>query len=195
MARRVEDIELALGIVSGVDWQDPSVVPMPLGDSASIAFGDLRVATYTDNGLIAPTPEIASAVRDAAAAVASGGARVSRAVPEAISEAVDLIPRLRAAEGGASVRSALARAGTERPGPMLRYALDFPTPPPGSLLSDLMSELERVRARMLAFMRDFDAIVCPVSSWCARPSTASSPRRSIAPGATPWSTTSRDGRE
>lgn len=167
MARRVDDIELALGIVCGVDWQDPSVVPMPLGDSGSVALERLRVATYTDNGLIAPKPEIESAVKDAAAAVASGGARVTEAVPEAISDAVDLLPRLRAAEGGAPVRSALARAGTERPGPLLRYALDFPTPPPGSLLSDLMSELERVRARMLAFMRDFDAIVCPVSSWCA----------------------------
>ena len=167
MARRVEDIELALGIVRGVDWRDPSVVPMPLGDSGSVALERLRVATYTDNGLIAPKPEIESAVKHAAAAVASGGARVSEAVPEAISDAVDLIPRIRAAEGGAPVRSALARAGTERPGPLIRYALDFPTPPPGSLLSDLMSELEQVRARMLAFLRDFDAIVCPVSSWCA----------------------------
>ena len=167
MARRVEDIELALGIVCGVDWQDPSVVPMPLGASASISIESLRVATYTDNGLMTPSAEVAGAVNDAANALAEAGASVSRAVPEAIPDAVDLIPRIRAAEGGAPVRSALERAGTARPGPHLRYALDFPDPPPGSVLSELVSELERVRARMLAFMRDFDAIVCPISPWCA----------------------------
>ena len=167
MARRVEDLELALGIVAGIDWQDPGVVPMPLGTSASVALGRLRVATYTDNGLMVPAAEIAGAVDDACAALAAGGVEVVRAVPEAIPDAVGLIPRIRAAEGGAPVRKALERAGTERPGPHLAYALDFPSPPPGNVLSDLLVELDRVRGRMLAFMRDFDAIVCPVSPWCA----------------------------
>ena len=167
MARRVEDLELTLGIVSGPDWRDPSVVPVPLGASSSVALDRLRVATYTDNGLIAPTAEIEGAVRDAAAALAAGGVKVVEAVPEAIPDAVELIPRIRAAEGGAPVRDALVRAGTRRPGPYLAYALDFPAPPPGDVLSNLLGELERVRARMLAFMRDFDAVVCPVSPWCA----------------------------
>ena len=167
MARRVEDIELALGIVSGIDWSDPSVVPMPLGSSTSITLDRLRVATYTDNGLMAPVVEIAEAVNDADAALAAGGVEVVRALPEAIPDAVGLLPRIRAAEGGAPVRYALERAGTTRPSSRLSYALDFPTPPPGNVLSDLMLELDLVRARMLAFMRDFDAIVCPVSPWCA----------------------------
>ena len=167
MARRVEDIELALGIVCGIDWKDPSVVPMPLGASAAVELERLRVATYTDNGLIAPSAEIAGAVNDAAAALAASGIQISHAVPEAIADAVELIPRIRAAEGGAPVRSALERAGTSRSGPHLAYALEFPVPPPGNVLSDLFSELDRVRARMLAFMRDFDAIVCPISPWCA----------------------------
>ena len=167
MARRVEDIELALGIVSGIDWADPSVVPMPLGASTSIALERLRIATYTDNGLMAPSAEIAEAVNAAAAALAAGGVEVVSALPEAIPDAAELIPRMRAAEGGAPVRNALERAGTTRSSSRLAYALDFPTPPPGNVLSDLMVELDRVRARMLAFIRDFDAIVCPVSPWCA----------------------------
>ena len=167
MARRVEDIELALGIVCGIDWKDPSVVPMTLGASGAVELERLRVATYTDNGIIAPSVEIAGAVNDAAAALAESGIQISNAVPEAIADAVELIPRIRAAEGGAPVRRALERAGTARSGPHLAYALDFPAPPPGNVLSDLFSELDRVRARMLAFMRDFDAIVCPISPWCA----------------------------
>ena len=167
MARRVEDIELALGIVSGIDWEDPRVVPMPLGASAAVALERLRVATHADNGLIAPSADIARAVSDAATALAAGGVEVVRAVPEAIPDAVALIPRIRAAEGGAPVRNALERAGTTRPSARLAYALDFPSPPPGNVLSDLMVELDRVRTRMLAFLRDFDAIVCPASPRCA----------------------------
>ena len=167
MARRVEDVELALGIVSVPDGEDPSVVPMPLCGSAALAIDRLRVAAYTDNGLIAPHAEVERAVNDAAAALAEGGVEVVRAVPDAIPDAVVLIPRLRATEGGAPVRSALERAGTVRPGPHLAYALDFPPPPPGNVLSDLLRELEQVRARMLAFLRDVDAILCPISPWCA----------------------------
>ncbi len=167
MARRVEDIELALRIVSGVDWSDPSVVPMALGASDSVTPERLRVATYTDNALVAPTAEIARTVDQAAAALAADGVEVVGARPEAIPDAIALFPRLRAAEGGAPVRYALDHAGTDTPGPHLAYALDFPAPPPGNVLCELMIELDRVRSRMLAFMRDFDAILCPVSPWCA----------------------------
>ena len=167
MARRVEDIELALGIVAGVDWQDPSVIPMPLGASADIELSRLHVATYTDNGLVAPRAEIAGAVNDATGALAARGVEIVDALPEAIPDAIGLFPRMRAAEGGAPVRAALNRAGTTRRSPRLSYALDFPAPPPGNVLSDLMVELDQVRARMLGFMRDFDAIVCPASPWCA----------------------------
>ena len=167
MARRVEDLETALGIVGGVDWADPGVVPMPLGASASVALERLRIATYTDNGLMAPSAEIAGVVSAAAGALAALGVEVVGARPEAIPDAVALIPRIRAAEGGAPVRNALDRAGTTQPSSRLAYALDFPSPPPGNVLSDLLAELDRVRTRMLAFMRGFDAIVCPVSPWCA----------------------------
>ena len=179
MARRVEDIELALGIVSGIDWADPSVVPMPLGASDSVSLERLRVATYTDNGLMAPSEEVAGAVNESAAALAAASVEVVGAVPEAIPDAIELLPRIRAAEGGAPVRYALDLAGTKNPSSRLSYALDFPVPPPGNVLADLMIELGLVRTRMLAFLRDFDAIVCPASPWCA-PEHGFEPERYVA---------------
>ena len=47
MARFVEDLALALPILSGADWQDASVVPMPLADWRSVDVRALRVAFYT----------------------------------------------------------------------------------------------------------------------------------------------------
>jgi hypothetical protein len=46
----VEDLILTLPIISGVDWRDPAIVPMSLGDPAAVELNRLRVAFYTDNG-------------------------------------------------------------------------------------------------------------------------------------------------
>lgn len=49
MARYVEDLALALPIISGPDWRDPAIVPMPLGDPGAIDLKSLRVAVHTCN--------------------------------------------------------------------------------------------------------------------------------------------------
>ena len=74
MARYVEDLALALPIISGVDWHDPSLVPMPLGSPDDVDFKGLRIATYTDNGVVDVSTEVADAVRAAADALTADGA-------------------------------------------------------------------------------------------------------------------------
>ena len=142
---------------------------MPLEIPSLMPLNGLRVATYVDNGAITPSEDIGQAVNEAAAAIAATGATVTTAVPEAIPDAVGLIPRLRRTEGGAPIRKALERAGTKNSSPSLAYALDLPAPPSGDVLSSILDELTEVRARMLGFMQDYDAIICPVSPWTARP--------------------------
>jgi amidase len=44
IARFVEDLVLALPVIAGVDWRDPILVPMPLGDPKTVVLKDLRVA-------------------------------------------------------------------------------------------------------------------------------------------------------
>ena len=166
MARFVEDLELALPLICGVDWRDPTCVPMPLGGSADVRLEELRVATYTDNGLVAPIDAIAEGVIEAARALQAAGVQVCEAVPEALSDGSRLIEKLRGADGGAWVRRLLDRFGTTTPGPMLDYLFtgeSMPLPEYGALLEDL----EEVRSRMLGFMQDFDAIVCPPLLWAA----------------------------
>src|SRR5919205_1216370 len=70
LARRVEDLALALPLLCGTDWRDPTVAPVPLGDYKQVDLKTLRVAFHTDNGVIAPTPDISEATRDAARALA-----------------------------------------------------------------------------------------------------------------------------
>ena len=66
MARYVEDLALTLPIISGSDWEDPAIVPMPLGDPTDVDLGSLRVAFYTSSeGFKAPTQETIDAVESA----------------------------------------------------------------------------------------------------------------------------------
>ena len=168
MARWTEDLELTLPLLCQPDWQDPKVVPMPLGASADVRLEDLRVATYLDNGVMPPDDDVANVVEETARVISAAGATVSPALPEAIPDGIDFISRLRDAEGGAPVRRALQLAGTKNPNPLLAYALDLPPAQSGDILSALLDELDGIRGRMLRFMRDFDAIICPVSPWTAR---------------------------
>ena len=169
MARYVEDLALTLPLVCGVDWRDPSCIPMPLGDPADVGLEGLRVATYTDNGLAAPIDAIARAVRESTGALEAAGVRVQEAVPDALGPGARLIQQLREADGGAWVRRLLDRFGTETPGPMLDYLLTGNEPIPLPEFGALLEELDEVRSRMLGFMRNFDAIVCPPLLWAALP--------------------------
>ena len=65
MARYVEDLALILPIISGPDWSDPFIVPMPLCDPADVDISGLRVCFHTDNGIGTPTAETIAAVRAA----------------------------------------------------------------------------------------------------------------------------------
>ena len=169
MARWVEDLALTLPLLCQSDWKDPSVIPMPLAHPDSVVIKDLCIATYTDNKVITPSDDITRAVEEAARVIATTGATVVSTVPEAISDAVALIPSLREAEGGEPIRKALRIAGTECPSPSLSYALDLPSPLAAHVLSSLLDELTEVRRRMLGFIQHYDAIICPISPWTARP--------------------------
>jgi SIR2-like domain len=55
MARYVEDLVLTLPIIAGIDWSDPAILPMPLGDPRAVTLQGLRVALHTNNGILAAT--------------------------------------------------------------------------------------------------------------------------------------------
>ena len=58
IARKVEDLALALPIIAGPDFRDHSIVGMPLGDSTKVVLTDLKLAYFDDDGVATPTKEI-----------------------------------------------------------------------------------------------------------------------------------------
>jgi amidase len=147
MARFVEDLALALPIISGVDWCDASVIPMPLGDPSAVDIASLRVAVYTEDGIASPTPDTIEAVMAAAQALSDAGLAVEEARPSRIEETHEITLKYWR-------RSHLTGAEVERS----------------------LFEWDRFRRVMLSFMEHYDVILCPVCECPAMPHDATADR-------------------
>jgi amidase len=175
LARTVADLELVLRVIAGPDWRDAAVTEMPLGDAGAVSVKTLRVAWHADNGIMAPTPEIAAAVRVAAEAIASAGAMVEEQRPDGLAEGFQLAAELYGGDGGAWIRRLLDRAGTTEPGPELAGLLGVLTAVPAAELTARIERWDGWRGRMLAFLERYDAIVCPPNAIVAPPHGGTNP--------------------
>jgi amidase len=81
LARHVEDLALALRSIAGVDWQDASVMPVPLAEMADAQLPGTRVALYIDHPGFTLDPDMLAATRAAARALVEAGLHVEEATP------------------------------------------------------------------------------------------------------------------
>ena len=171
MARRVEDLALTLPIMAGVDWRDPAIVPAPLGDPARVGLKTLRVAMHTDNGIVAPTREIADTVRAAGAALAAAGVAVTEARPAGIEQTFDIFFGLFGADGGAGIQLLLDMYGTTEASPAIQglLAAMSGTSLSAAQFAGLIVQWDMFCGSMLAFLESYDVILCPVMAVPAPP--------------------------
>ena len=183
MARYVEDLALGMQILAGEDGRDPHVVPMPLLDPAQVDLKALRVAYYTDNGIVSCTPEIVTMVHRAAAAFTDLGVpTVVEAPPPNVSKSLDLYLRLSMAPGATAARAGLQALGTTQMSDF--YTAMLPLLEQSDNLSaadflNLTEEWDQFKADMLAYMRDYDIIVSPTTSIPAMPHRSSLTNQTI----------------
>ncbi len=132
MSRFVEDLGLTLTIISGVDWRDSGVIPMPLGDPQAVDTKSLRVAFYTDDGIATPTPETTDVVNTTASMLAEAGLSIEERRPGRIDASLDISRRY-----------------------WRQNELN------GEEIEQLMADWDRFRCTMLSFMENYDALLCP----------------------------------
>lgn len=164
MARHVEDLALALSIISGPDWRDAHVVPMPLGDYRSVKLRGLRVAYFTDNGLSTTRKDIASAVESAAKALGGAGCKVEQTRrPHGFERAGELWFGLLTLDGGAGLRQVLRETGSGRPHPFTQMILNIQRAAKMSRAETgaLLVDIDRFRGAMLSYIEPYDAVVSP----------------------------------
>ncbi len=135
MSRFVADLGPVLSVIMGIDWHDSGTIPMPFLDPNSVSLSHLKIAFYADDTLQTPTPETAQVIDEAARQLVGAGADVTSTRPEFIGSALEITRRY-----------------------WKMSDLD------GDGVDALLTDWDEFRSRMLGFMRQFDAILCPVSS-------------------------------
>src|SRR5271165_465775 len=152
MARRVEDLQLTMGLLA-------PFTPLDSIDGLKIAF-------HSNNGFVAATEEVASVVRAAARELSAVEDR-----PACVANAYDLEMKILGADGGDGVRAYLAEIGSTRVHPLLTGWLDkleaYRTDLAG--FQKYWAEWDTYRAQIAAFFQKYDAIVCPAYSQPALP--------------------------
>jgi len=84
LARSVDDLELALRVISGPDGYEAEVPPMPLGATPGLKASDLRIAVVESNPLVPVSQDTARVVQATVRLLSKAGARVKRAEPEGL---------------------------------------------------------------------------------------------------------------
>jgi amidase len=171
LARRVEDLVLALPILCGADFVDPTIAPVPLGAPSDVDLKTLRIAFHTDNGVVSPTPDIADAVGLAADALARAGAQVEEKRPPVPENVYEMLLGLYGADGGAGLRMLLMLSGTSETHALMTRLLEILSTVnlTSAQLNGLVFQLDMWRSAMLSFMRDYDLILCPPCARTAMP--------------------------
>jgi amidase len=112
IARRVEDVALAMPTISGPDWIDPYAVPAPLGDPRAVAVESLRVGWFADDPRLALSNGTHAALAAAVAALEATGAKTIELHAPWKEDPTALFFDCVAADGGAQLRADLG-AGDE----------------------------------------------------------------------------------
>jgi amidase len=171
MARRVEDLCAMMPILLGRDHRDRTIIPMPYGDPAQVSLRDLRLAFFTDNGIIPADADTDVAIRRAIMKLAPEVMSVEERRPDGIEESYDLEMKMIGPDGGDSLRRYLCEIGSVRTHPLLDGWLSKLGPYRTGLdgFANYWASLDRFRGRLFAFLQGFDAILSPVAAQPAVP--------------------------
>jgi amidase len=154
MARFVEDLALLLPILSGTDWKDASVIPMPVADWQAIDVRPLRVAYYTRHKGAEPTRETDEACRRAARELSSICASVEEVLPPRIEEAVPITEKYWQRPESASADEWV---------PDGEFTLS------SEEVEEHLFAWDRFRRALTGFMADYDVILPPAAERPATP--------------------------
>src|SRR5271169_3699081 len=172
IARHVEDLALALPIISGPDFRDNSIVGMPLLDPKAVTLSGLKLAFFDDDGTATPTKEIAAAVRDSAKAFMNAGVKVEENRPPDAGKAATVYHDISRGDGGAGTRAFLKSIGSDPISPLFEQALTYSVAPAMPNTTEALAAFVRwdaFRNSMLRFIENYDAVLSAVAPFPALP--------------------------
>jgi len=169
LARWVEDLELIMPIISGPDYIDAAIAPMPWTESSKVDLKKIKVAYYIENGSEKKcTPETVAAVQKTVALFKDLGVTVVEDAPLAlIKESQELRNLLSSADGRAWVHRMLAKYGTTQVSPVISLAAE-----PACNTAEftrLAEDFDANRVKFLQWIKPYDLVICPANATPAEP--------------------------
>jgi amidase len=170
LARSARDIELALSVLEGEDFQDPLTIPLDYLRETVPQLPALRVAYFTDNGVRAPLPAVTETVEQAARALAGAGCAIKRASPPDLADGHELLLAF-VINDRHQLAEWLKEAASDTVHPWvtagLAYLEDAAADLEPNFAALLFYECARFQRKALAFMRDYDIVLSPAASFPA----------------------------
>jgi amidase len=175
MARYIEDLCTIMPILARPDGVDHTALDIPYRDPAEVRLRDLRVAFFTDNGIVRAGTETVATVRAAADALSKQTARVEERRPPCIERSYDLEMMMIGPDGGDGLRQFLRDLGSTQTHRLLDEWLAKLEPYRTTLsgFSAYWDTLHQFRAGVYRFLQNYDAILSPVYPHPALPHGAS----------------------
>lgn len=169
MARRIEDLILAMRLLAHPDGEDFTSPPAPLLEPGSVR--DKRVAFFVDNGFARCAPAIQNAVRRCATFFAREGFEVEERTPPGLGQVFDLEMALFGADGAEGIDEYLREAGSNKVHVLHRNFVDYMRPyrARASELAHRWAQWDDYRANLARFFAAYDVILCPVYTNVALP--------------------------
>jgi amidase len=193
MARRVEDLLLLTPLMSGPDFKDAAVVPMPWADPAKVSVGKLRIAFYPSNGVIDTAPETQATVKQAAKWMEEAGASVTEDLPKDLLHELGVIRHeLTQGDAWAFLKRAGDRSGSKALSATIASRIDSVTPISADRYTELLEMQDANRSKMLRWFQKYDVILCPTTATPAEEIDGGMKENGFKPGASycgPYNTT------
>jgi amidase len=163
MARCVEDVMLAMRLMSYPDGVDLWSPPVPLLE-AEQDLGKLRVAFFTDNGFARCAPYVEAAVKDCARFLSDEGAQVTEVRPAGVADVFDLEMALFGVDGGDGIDAYLSEIGSHAVHPLQTNFMSYMRPhrASGAAFARRWAQWDEYRAGLARFLDRYDVILCPV---------------------------------
>ena len=172
MANCVDDLALGLSILSGPDQFDPGAYPIPFRNPNDVDITRLKVAYFTNNGIVTPTQDIIDVTINAAKTLADFGMHVEEARPKDIEKTFELHwqPFFTMCDGGETVNRFLEQLPDDKISPLRKqynhdakkYHLTT------AELNRRFAEIAQFKWETYQFLNQYDIIICPPCATTAK---------------------------
>jgi len=166
MARTIGDVALLFRTLCGQDPLDPASPPVSLREPSLDDLRKFSIGFFEDDGLAPVTAETRAAVQAAAAALSNAGFRVAEFRPRTLEPLRKLWWKF-FVQCGAMFYESEIRGKRDQLSPIFNEFLGIAEAVPPLTANELLSawaELDLLRSKTLAEMREFPVLLCPVAS-------------------------------